>query len=221
MYNESSKRQDSFLLLLFLNNGKGKTVENMQADGLILAGGKSTRMGGVHKGALMLGNETFTMRLIKEMQKEVQNIWISYGETIHGEYPGCRIVQDEYIGCGPIGGLCAGLRKSRSEIVFAAACDMPFLEMELFDVLCGYLEEDCDGVVPVTDGRIHPLAAVYRKRAAETFEKQILAGQYRLTGALKLMKIRYVDLSGQPGLCRMLENINTMEQYEGVRKWKD
>ena len=55
----------------------------MRADGLILAGGKSTRMGGAHKGNLMCGNETFTMRLIREMQKEAQQVWISYGEKIH------------------------------------------------------------------------------------------------------------------------------------------
>ena len=41
----------------------------MQADGLILAGGKSSRMGGEHKGNLIYGGETFTQILVKELNR--------------------------------------------------------------------------------------------------------------------------------------------------------
>ena len=51
-------------------------------DVLILAGGKSSRMGGKHKGNLELGGETFTQRLINEMSKISERIWISYGEEV-------------------------------------------------------------------------------------------------------------------------------------------
>ena len=77
----------------------------MQADGLILAGGKSSRMNGIHKGNLMYRQESFVDRLVNEFKKEARNIWISYGNQVHKEYKGCKIVLDKYMGCGPIGGL--------------------------------------------------------------------------------------------------------------------
>ena len=82
----------------------------MQADGLILAGGKSSRMGGEHKGNLTYGGETFTQILVKELNRGTENVWLSYGENIQGMYDGCKIVQDIHADCGPIGGLHAGLK---------------------------------------------------------------------------------------------------------------
>ena len=80
----------------------------MQADGLILAGGKSTRMGGRHKGDLVFKEQTFLERIIEELKVEAETVWISYGTLIRREYPGCQIVQDEYPDRGPIGGFHAG-----------------------------------------------------------------------------------------------------------------
>ncbi len=98
----------------------------MQADGLILAGGKSTRMGGRHKGDLFFQEQTFLERIIEELKKVVSTVWISYGDLIRREYPGCEIVQDEYPERGPIGGLHAGFKKSRSELIFTAPAICPF-----------------------------------------------------------------------------------------------
>ena len=51
-------------------------------DGLILAGGKSTRMGGKHKGFLQMEEETFMDRLTREMKRRADQLWISYGRDI-------------------------------------------------------------------------------------------------------------------------------------------
>ncbi len=186
----------------------------MNADGLILAGGKSTRMHGFHKGNLLYDEKTFVERLILEMKKEVQNIWISYGEKIQEEYIECRVVQDQYLECGPIGGLHAGLEKSANEWIFVAACDMPFLRIELYQFLRDFIEEKDRVVVPVMEGKVHPLAAVYRKDFKQIVEKQILSGNYKIMDLLKREDIHYVDVSDYCELCQMLRNINTMDQYE-------
>lgn len=44
-------------------------------------------------------------------------------------------------------------------------------------------------------------------------KEQIEAGEYRLRKALDRLDILYVDISGNERLCRMLQNINTMEEY--------
>lgn len=195
----------------------------MKMDGLILAGGKSSRMGGRHKGNLLMGEETFTGRMVKELAEEAQEIWISYGETLHETYEGCRIVTDEYPGCGPISGLHAGLHACTGEAVMTAACDMPFLKMEFFRYLERCLDEeekkqgiDFDGVVPVLNGRIHPLAAIYKKRAESIFKQQILEEDYRIRGALQKMQILYVDMDEEEELGKMLQNINTLSEYQMI-----
>ena len=186
----------------------------MEAEALILAGGKSTRMGGVHKGNLKIGEDTFLEHLVKEMRKEVGKIWISYGEKVHRrETDICEIVLDEYIGCGPIGGLHAALKKCGGSVIFVAACDMPFLQIELFRYLEQFLSREQDAIVPVTEGKVHPLAAIYRKRILPVLKEQIEDRDYKMMHVLDRIKVRYVDVSDHPEFCRMLRNINTTEAY--------
>lgn len=192
-------------------------------DGLLLAGGKSSRMGGRHKGDLLYGNETFTTRMIHEFSKDADTIWISYGAKVYGTYENCRIVRDIYPDCGPIGGIHAGLTACESDEVMVAACDMPFLKIELFRYLYKQMEEAgkqekvaYDGAVSVLDGRIHPLSAIYRRTAALVMEQQILKGNYRIRAALDKMKILYVDVTGNARFAYMLQNVNTVEEYRKI-----
>lgn len=184
-------------------------------DGLILAGGKSSRMGGSHKGFLTYEDNSFMERLIGEMGKIADRIWVSYGTKIHAEYAGCRIVTDEYLECGPIGGIHAGLKACESNALLVTACDMPFLKAEFFTYLSEELK-DYDGVVTVTAGKKHPLAAIYKKDILPVLEEQIKNGNYRLTDVLKKLDINYVDVTGQEEFGRMLKNINTIEDYQNI-----
>lgn len=192
----------------------------MQAEGLILAGGRSTRMGGIHKGTLIYERETFTQRLIRELQSVSVCVRISYGSERREDGRDCPAVMDIYPGCGPIGGIHAGLKAGEREWMAVAACDMPFLKAELFGCLMKRISEAeekgifFDGAVPVAGGRLHPLAAVYRTGTARVFEEQILAGNYRLGDVLRRLNLLYADLTGQKRWEEMLRNINTAEEYE-------
>lgn len=173
----------------------------------------------------MFGDETFTEHLVRELGKEAGKILISYGETVYAGSEKCEIVRDIYPGCGPIGGLHAGLLKSEREIVMTAACDMPFLKVELLRYLAGQLSASHDGVVPLVDGKIHPLAAVYRKRAAKMLEEQILAGDYKVMRALQRMNILYVEVGETESFRKMLQNVNTAAEYqkmaEELGRWQN
>lgn len=196
-------------------------------DALILAGGRSTRMGGTHKGSLIYHEASFTQTLIREFEKEAKTIWLSYGSVLHETYENCKIVTDIYPDCGPIGGIHAGLMACESDALMVTACDMPLIKIEFFRHLAEELEkeergiilpETYGGVVPVMAGRIHPLAAIYRKSGITVLENQIKAGNYRLRDALKGLKILYVDLTGSAEYAEMLRNINTIEEYEELDK---
>ncbi len=198
----------------------------MQVEGLILAGGKSSRMGGCHKGSLTYKRESFTQILVKELRKEAACVRLSYGQEKRedqGEYP---VVMDIYSGCGPIGGIHAGLKACGSEWLLVAACDMPFLKIELFRYMMDEFGQKktgdirYDGVVPVTDGRIHPLAAIYRTGMTDILEEQIKREVYCIRDALKRLNILYIDVAGKKMFEQMLRNINTQEEYERLREYE-
>ncbi|MGN0159067.1 MAG: molybdenum cofactor guanylyltransferase [Brotaphodocola sp.] len=191
----------------------------MKADALILAGGKSRRMGGNHKGNLMFQGQTFQERIISELKKEAQTIWVSYGKDVKSKNTDCRVVHDIYPDCGPIGGIHAGLSACTNALVMVASCDLPFLKIELYRWLCDRLLEaeseqgiQYEGVVPVVNGRIHPLSAVYRKSAAKMAERQILTGNYRMCDLAEDSRIFKVQIP--VNMVRMLTNVNTLEEYE-------
>ncbi len=201
----------------------------MQAEGLILAGGWSTRMGGNHKGSLIYRGEAFTQILIKELKRETSCVRISYGRKIKEDWGCCPAVMDIYPDCGPIGGIHAGLSACLSEWLLVAACDMPFLKIDLFCFLMDRIYEmkkkgvSCEGAVPVSEGRIHPLAAVYKKGIEKIFEEQIQTGSYGIRDTLKRLNILYVDLTKDKIFKQMMQNINTAEDYERLieNEWAD
>lgn len=200
----------------------------LRLEGLILAGGKSTRMGGRHKGSLLIEEETFTERLVKELRKEAGQIWLSYGEDVHETYEETQIVRDIYPDCGPMGGLHAGLVSCSADGVMVAACDMPFLKIELFQYLRYRMEEEelrtgeaLDGVVPILEGRVNPLAAIYKKSAAGVLEQQIKNNDYRIRSALQRLRILYLNLDAECELRPMLQNINTISEYQMMYREKE
>ncbi|MCI8864436.1 MAG: molybdenum cofactor guanylyltransferase [Lachnospiraceae bacterium] len=197
----------------------------MQAYGLILAGGKSTRMEGIHKGDLFYRRQTFLERAVQELGKETEEIWISYGEEDRGRREGCQIIMDEFPGCGPIGGIHSGLKNGKRQWAMVAACDMPFLEISLYRFLFDKLEQankarqpEYMGAVPFSEGKIHPLAAIYHKGLWKALERQIKKGKYRLTDALSQERILYVDLTKEEALGTMLQNINTTVEYKKLNR---
>ncbi|MBQ3407168.1 MAG: molybdenum cofactor guanylyltransferase [Lachnospiraceae bacterium] len=204
-------------------------ITDMKMAAAVMAGGRSSRMEGRHKGMLLTREGvTFTDRISAELHKFTDLVYISYGDTIQMEAAECRIVRDIYIGCGPVGGLHAVLTRAfldGAAAVATAACDMPYVTAEFF----GYLYEQLvirmdisgerkspfdlyDGVVAVTGGKIHPLAAIYSVRAAGICKTQLEERNLRVRDALAKLRILYVDLEGS-AYERMILNINTEEDY--------
>ena len=122
-----------------------------------------------------------------------------------------------------MGGIHAGLKRCRSDYMMVAACDMPFVKMELYHLLENELEKAQQeseavyvGAVPVADGRVHPLAAVYKKELAGCLKEQIERKEYRIRSIFDRQNILYVDVSRRADIKRMLSNVNTAAEYEEI-----
>ena len=134
---------------------------------VILVGGKAKRAEGKEKYFFSLEGKMFIERAILELSEIVDEILIIGRD--HGQadrftsYPQTRYVPDELPGRGPLMGLITGAKYAKGEMIFAVACDMPFINknivLRLFSLLPGY-----EAVIPVWEnGYIEPLYGVYSR----------------------------------------------------------
>ena len=101
---------------------------------VILAGGKSSRMGST-KHSLNLKAKTFIELQIELLRKMFDEIIISANTPSEYEYLHLPIFKDLYPDKGPLAGIYTGLINSSSFYTFMLACDMPFVELELIKYL--------------------------------------------------------------------------------------
>lgn len=191
----------------------------LEVTGIILAGGKSSRMGR-NKALLDFGGRSiieYTVDLFKSMFPEVILVTNTPEEYAN---LGIKIVTDIFPGKGSLGGIYTGLVHSSHDYSFIASCDMPFLRRELIDFLIG-LKEGYDVVVPrLRDGH-EPLHAVYSKRCCKAIEAIINIGDLRIIGFYPDARVREVSeeeltpFNPEPS---SFININTPEEYEEAVK---
>lgn len=135
------------------------------------------------------------------------------------------MVSDQYPGQGPLAGIHAGLLSSPCELNFVVACDMPFVSVDLAEILvkkCG----DYDAVIPVINGVQHPLFAVFQKRVTDVVAQSIEAGRLRMKHLLDSLNVRYVtekDLQACSSIDieRVFFNMNHPNEYEDAKKWAE
>jgi len=137
----------------------------MTAGGIVLCGGKSTRMG-VPKATLPFGPETMLQRVVRLLGTVVSPIVaVAAREQSLPELPeGVIVARDEREAKGPLEGLRAGFRAlpDSVELAYATSCDVPLLVPGFVERMIELLG-DQDIAVMEVDGFPHPLSAVYRR----------------------------------------------------------
>jgi molybdopterin-guanine dinucleotide biosynthesis protein A len=107
-------------------------------------------------------------------------------------YPGLKIIKDIIPGKGSLGGLFSGLTISDKPYNLAAACDMPFLNLDLFKHMIG-LSEDYDAVVPLVKDFAEPLHAVYSRNCLPAMRYLIEKDRLSILELFKIVEVRYVN----------------------------
>lgn len=178
----------------------------------ILAGGKSTRMG-QNKALLQFNNRRFIDRIAEELN--------GFSETIisaatKGDYEdlGLPVVYDEHQEIGPMEGIYQILKSASEEYVFICGADMPFIKKELVSYMAEFLSSDYDCFCLMDDDHVHPLCAIYSKRALPVIEELIVQGQYRLVNILNRMRTKYIKLEYTCFDKKVVKNINTKDEYK-------
>jgi molybdopterin-guanine dinucleotide biosynthesis protein A len=133
------------------------------------------------------------------------------------------LLPDRWPGAGPLGGIETALTSlSPAETALVLACDLPFLTSELLLRLRqestprpGEIIVPCD-----IDGRRQPLAAVYPATCLELVRTQLREGRRRVDLLYEKFPTRtltFANLRGLEGAERFFTNLNTPEDYRGIK----
>lgn len=190
------------------------------AGAIILAGGKNIRMG-TEKAFLRIEQKTIIRYILDELQKEFHDILIVSKEETCFEETGVRVITDIYPGCGPLGGLHAGLTYSLKYYNLVVACDLPFINEKLARILVEEARGE-DVLVPQkNDEHLQPLCAVYSKNCIKAIEESLNAGNRKVTGFYSKVKVKYINedkLSRLVGRSNLFFNVNTPEELALARR---
>ena len=186
---------------------------------VILAGGKSSRMG-TNKAFLKLEGKTFIELQIALLREMFNEIFISANISLEYECLNLPICQDIYPGKGPLGGIYTSLMNSNSSHTFMLACDMPFVQPELITHLKN-LTNEYDVVIPKSEKGLEPLHAFYSKKCIDPIKKELDENNLRITSFFPHVNVKIVELGKLASLNSFknsIKNLNTRDEYDDVIK---
>jgi len=184
--------------------------------GVILAGGRGQRMGGVDKGLKMLRGRRLIEWVIERFAPQADEVLINANQNLD-TYAGFghRVIPDEIGGfAGPLAGLHRGLTEARHELVATVPCDSPFLPLDLLARLNAALErEGADVAVAKTGDQPHPVFCLCRKRVLPGLTQFLAAGGRKIDAWYANLKVVEVPFDDDPGA---FSNVNTEAELKAL-----
>ncbi|NQX45514.1 molybdenum cofactor guanylyltransferase [Paenibacillus tritici] len=190
--------------------------------GIILAGGRNSRMEGRNKALLTYHGEPFIVRQVREMRTVCSAVMVVTNDSspYQSLLPSDILyLPDVYAGHGPLSGFHAAFARVETDYSWVVGCDSPNISAPAAAWMLTRLEEGgYDAVLPVIDGRHQMLHGVYRTRPVlPRIIAGLEAGQYRLAGLLDSIYWLGVDqdeLAGAGFEAECAADVDTPGQYE-------
>ncbi len=176
--------------------------------GVVLAGGRSSRMGR-DKALIEIDGRTLLDRTLDKLEPHVQELLVIGDPQKYG-HVGPFVFADDIPGVGPLGGVLTAMRYASNDRLLVLACDMPNVTPQLFERLKEGLAREGTAFVPACDGQPEPLAAAYHRRCRSTFEARVAQGAWKVSDALEQVRATFVQICpGEDGWpADLFRNIN-------------
>ncbi len=175
--------------------------------GVILAGGKSLRMGR-DKALLEVHGQSLIARAASVLSSVSDEIVVSANDPTPYTSLGLQVIADAYPGQGPLAGLHAVMTWTRRPLVLLLACDLPRVHSRMLARLIE-LSEGFDMVIPQTaDGGFHPLSAIYRRTCLPFIEAVLIQQVNKMTAFLANSPLRARWLTSTEGFFADSDLIN-------------
>jgi molybdopterin-guanine dinucleotide biosynthesis protein A len=199
-------------------------MNNEQITGLILAGGRGTRMGHVDKGLQNFRGAPMALHVMLRLQPQVGELMINANQNL-GPYEsfGLPVWPDEMQGyAGPLAGIQTGLIHCTTDYMVTAPCDSPFLPTDLVERLAqGMLDADADLAVAVTgegeQRQPHPVFCMMKASLIQHLSEYLRGGGRKVDAwyaSLKTTEVHFEDEAA-------FRNINTVAELKAFEPLAD
>jgi molybdopterin-guanine dinucleotide biosynthesis protein A len=159
--------------------------------GVILAGGRSTRLG-QNKAFLEINGQSLIERIADRLAQVCVEIIVVTNDVDEYEHLEAAVVPDILPGKGALGGVFSGLKAASNQHSLVVGCDMPFLNLALLRYMQGFAEA-YDVVIPRVGQFVEALHAVYSKSCLPHIERRLRAGDLQITRFLSDVRVGYVE----------------------------
>ena len=180
---------------------------------LVLAGGKSRRMGGRDKGLQPIGDGLLVGHILEAVLPQVGSALISANRH-HAEYGrfGFPVIADPLEGFqGPLAGFLGGLERMHTDYLLTLPCDGPFVAPDLAGRLASALDAAGADIAVAHDGqRLQPVYTLLHRRVLPDLRRALEEGERKIDRWFPRNRWVSVDFSDIP---EQFSNINTPEDY--------
>lgn len=190
----------------------------MHTCGVILSGGKSSRMGKT-KALLPLRDKPVIEHIASELKHVCDEVIVITNQPQDYEFLGLSHFEDRYRQKGPLGGIESALYHVNADVYVMAACDMPFISRHVYTHLMQQLKSH-DAAVPMYDARMHPLAGVYRKTVLPAIQDKLDHDERKVNSFFDRTDVNVVHDFGEIPeelLNKHFFNMNNPDHYEQAK----
>jgi len=184
----------------------------MSVSAAIMAGGRSKRMG-QDKAWIELDGEPLITRVATVLAQVADEVIVVANERRYASL-GLRVVKDRYPEGGALGGIATGVAAATHDTVLVAACDMPFLSVEVWRLLLGHAGE-ADVVIPRIGGEYETLHALYTKACVPHMVRALAENRLRVVAFFDQVRVQAIEegeLRAVDPTLRAFTNVNTPEE---------
>lgn len=181
--------------------------------GILLAGGASRRFGSPKAFANVEG-KPFYKHSLETLQAITGTIFIITNEQLEVKFENiadAQIMTDDkkYRGKGPLAGLYTAMQAIKAEWYALIPVDVPFINPEIYHTLLEQRAPDLEAVIPLSNGRLQPLIALYHHSLAGRLKELLDTDQLAMRALLDISKVKYVPFTDPAAFI----NINWQEDY--------
>ncbi len=186
--------------------------------GLILAGGKGSRMGGVDKGLQAFRGRRLIDHVYERLAPQVGGVVINANQNQDAYRTfGVRVVSDAIGGyAGPLAGFHAGLSVSKRPFLASVPCDSPFLPEDLIARLHARIDETgAELAVAKTGDQAHPVFSMMRRGVLDHLSDYLKEGGRKIDAWYATLNVVEVAFDDE---AEAFSNINTLEELASYEK---
>lgn len=187
---------------------EGKWFIRWLATAIILAGGRSSRMG-KDKSMLLVNNKPMIEHIFEQIRPYFSQVLISSNEQKKYAFLGADVIPDKVPDQGPLMGILSCLEVSSHNLNFVVACDVPVINHDFIRKMMREAQM-YDGVIPVKEkSKYEPLFGIYRKSMITPIRDTLKTDSRKIIDACSKCKIKYLEIDD----AEWYRNLNTMDEY--------